>query len=88
MRFGLACPNSNFDHRLSLKVREKAARPVRGVMVWPGRPGDKKYAAFVGATTTNTRQYRVNAGSSPVSAEWTEKGPRNAHSCSTGCAAN
>ena len=29
----------NFD--LSLKVREKAARPVRGVMVWPGRPGDK-----------------------------------------------
>jgi hypothetical protein len=29
----------NFD--LSLKVREKTARPVRGVMVWPGRPGDK-----------------------------------------------
>jgi hypothetical protein len=33
-------------------------------MVWPGRPGDKKYAAFVGVTTTNTRHYWANAGSS------------------------
>jgi hypothetical protein len=65
MRFGLACPNSNFDHRLSLKVREKAARPGRGVMVWPGRPGDKKSTRLsFGATTTNTRHYWANAGSS------------------------
>ena len=33
-------------------------------MVRPGRPGDKKYAAFVGATTTNTCHYWANAGSS------------------------
>ena len=33
-------------------------------MVWPGRPGDKKYTAFVRATTTNTRHYWANAGSS------------------------
>jgi hypothetical protein len=31
----------NFDHWLSLKVREKKRPGQWGVMVWPGRPGDK-----------------------------------------------
>jgi hypothetical protein len=32
-------------------------------MVWPGRRRRQKYAAFVGAETTNTRRYWANAGS-------------------------
>src|SRR5277367_2794589 len=48
-------------HWLSRKVREgKAARPVIGVTVWPGRPRRRKYVAFVGAATTNTRHYWAN----------------------------
>src|SRR5277367_5130238 len=48
-------------HWLSLKAREgKAARPVIGVTVWPGRPRRRKYVAFVGAATTNTRHYWAN----------------------------